>query len=190
MTREEIESGNQALYIFAICLVFVYMLLMAQYESVFLPLPVLLSLPTGIFGSFFFLQLLGLQNNIYAQVALVMLIGLLGKNAILIVEFANQRQKEGLPILRAAMEGCCFPAAPDPDDFIRLYCGADSALYGLGRWCAGQPVHRYGSGWRYVYRYVVRVDNGSRSLRTSLPNSPNGSSPANQPTMTDETSQS
>ncbi|AUD03651.1 efflux RND transporter permease subunit [Spirosoma pollinicola] len=112
MSREEVESGNQAIYIFAICLVFVYILLMAQYESVFLPLSVLLSLPTGIFGSFFFLQLMGLQNNIYAQVALVMLIGLLGKNAILIVEFANQRQKEGLPILQAAVEGAVSRLRP------------------------------------------------------------------------------
>ncbi|GAB3768540.1 efflux RND transporter permease subunit [Spirosoma horti] len=112
MSREEVESGNQAIYIFAICLVFVYILLMAQYESVFLPLSVLLSLPTGVFGSFFFLQILGLQNNIYAQVALVMLIGLLGKNAILIVEFASQRQKEGLPILKAAVEGAVSRLRP------------------------------------------------------------------------------
>lgn len=112
MTREEILSGDQAMYIFAICLVFVYLLLVAQYESLFLPLPVLLSLPAGIFGSFLFLQLAGLQNNIYAQVALVMLIGLLGKNAILIVEFANQRQKEGLPIVKAAMEGAVSRLRP------------------------------------------------------------------------------
>ena len=105
ITREEIISGDQALYIFAICLVFVYILLMAQYESLFLPLPVLLSLPTGIFGAFALLYGMGLQNNIYAQVALVMLIGLLGKNAILIVEFANQRYKEGVPVVEAIIEG-------------------------------------------------------------------------------------
>jgi len=105
MTREEIESGNQAIYIFMICLVFVYLLLAAQYESFLLPLPVILSLPTGIFGSFLFLQLLGLENNIYAQVALVMLIGLLGKNAILVVEYAILRRKEGLSVLEAAIEG-------------------------------------------------------------------------------------
>lgn len=105
MTREEILSGNQALYIFAICLIFVYLLLAAQYESFALPLSVILSLPAGIFGSFITLKLFGLENNIYAQVALVMLIGLLSKNAILIVEFAIQRQKEGLSILKAAIEG-------------------------------------------------------------------------------------
>ncbi|WP_080056046.1 efflux RND transporter permease subunit [Spirosoma aerolatum] len=112
MSREEVKSGDQAVYIFAICLVFVYLLLVAQYESVLLPLPVLLSLPTGIFGSFAFLQLAGLQNNIYAQVALVMLIGLLGKNAILIVEFANQRQREGASIIDAALEGAVSRLRP------------------------------------------------------------------------------
>ncbi len=112
MTREQIESGNQAVYIFIICLVFVYLLLAAQYESFLLPLPVILSLPTGIFGAFLFLQLLGLENNIYAQVALVMLIGLLGKNAILIIEFAIQRRAEGATILRAAVEGAASRLRP------------------------------------------------------------------------------
>ncbi len=112
MTREEILSGNQALVIFAICLLFVYLLLAAQYESFLLPLAVLLSLPTGIFGSFLFLKLAGLENNIYAQVALVMLIGLLGKNAILIVEFAIQRSKEGATALQAAIEGAVSRLRP------------------------------------------------------------------------------
>jgi HAE1 family hydrophobic/amphiphilic exporter-1 len=105
MTREEIESGNQVFYIFAICLIFVYLLLAAQYESLLLPLPVLLSLPIGIFGSLFLLYLTGLENNIYAQVSMVMLIGLLGKNAILIVEYANLKHKQGLNALDAAIEG-------------------------------------------------------------------------------------
>jgi len=112
MTREEVLSGNQAIYIFSICLVFVYLLLAAQYESFLLPLPVILSLPTGIFGSFFMLHLVGLQNNIYAQVALVMLIGLLGKNAILIVEFAIQQQQQGKSILEAAVEGAVSRLRP------------------------------------------------------------------------------
>lgn len=112
MTREQILSGNQAVYIFLICLVFVYLLLAAQYESFLLPLPVLLSLPAGIFGAFFALWALGLENNIYAQVALVMLIGLLGKNAILIVEFAIQRRQEGLSVLEAAVEGAASRLRP------------------------------------------------------------------------------
>ncbi|MDR6456972.1 hydrophobe/amphiphile efflux-1 (HAE1) family protein [Chryseobacterium vietnamense] len=105
MTREEILSGNQTVYIFAICLLFVYLLLAAQYESFLLPMPILLSLPTGIFGSYIALVMMGLDNNIYAQVALVMLIGLLAKNAILIVEFAVARNKQGFDIIPAAIEG-------------------------------------------------------------------------------------
>ena len=105
MTREQILAGNQAIFVFIICLIFVYLLLAAQYESFLLPLVVILSLPMGIFGSYLSLQLAGLENNIYAQVAMIMLIGLLGKNAILIVEFALQRQKEGYSILEAAELG-------------------------------------------------------------------------------------
>ncbi|OJW15904.1 efflux RND transporter permease subunit [Mucilaginibacter sp. 44-25] len=112
MTREQILSGSQVIYIFIICLIFVYLLLSAQYESFLLPIPVILSLPTGIFGAFFFLKILGLENNIYAQVALVMLIGLLGKNAILIIEFAVQRQREGLTVLQAAVEGAVSRMRP------------------------------------------------------------------------------
>ena len=112
MTREEILSGNQAIYIFAICLLFVYLLLAAQYESLLLPLPVILSLPCGVFGAFLFLKLFGLQNNIYAQVAMVMLIGLLGKNAILIVEFGILKLKEGASVLRAAVEGATARLRP------------------------------------------------------------------------------
>ncbi len=112
MTREQILSGNQAIYIFIICLVFVYLILAAQYESFLLPLPVILSLPAGIFGSFLSLKLAGLENNIYAQVALVMLIGLLGKNAILIVEFAIQRKKLGSSILEGAIAGAASRLRP------------------------------------------------------------------------------
>src|SRR5690606_26151653 len=112
MTREQVISGNQAVYIFALCLVFVYLLLSAQYESFLLPLPVILGLPAGIFGSFLFLKLLGLENDIYAQVALVMLIGLLGKNAILIVEYAVLKQKQGMSVLQAAIEGAYVRLRP------------------------------------------------------------------------------
>ncbi|MDF7818638.1 efflux RND transporter permease subunit [Runella sp. MFBS21] len=105
ISRDEVETGNQAVYIFLICLVFVYLLLSAQYESFLLPLPVVLSLPTGIFGTFLFLSILDLENNIYAQIAMVMLIGLLGKNAILIVEYATLRHREGYSVIEAAIEG-------------------------------------------------------------------------------------
>lgn len=112
MTREEIASGNQVFAIFGICLLFVYLLLAAQYESFLLPLPVLLFLPIGIFGSFLFLQLFGMENNIYAQVAMIMLIGLLGKNAILIVEFAILKQSEGMSVFDATIEGAVVRLRP------------------------------------------------------------------------------
>jgi len=105
ISKDETSRGNEAIYIFLICLGFVYLILSAQYESFILPLSVILSLPAGVFGAFFLLKVLGLENNIYAQVAMVMLIGLLGKNAVLIVEFAAQKHKNGATVLQAAIEG-------------------------------------------------------------------------------------
>jgi len=105
ISKDEVSRGNEAIYIFLICLGFVYLILAAQYESFILPLTVILSLPAGIFGAFFLLKVMGLENNIYAQVAMVMLIGLLGKNAVLIVEFAIQKHANGSSVLEAAMEG-------------------------------------------------------------------------------------
>ncbi len=105
ISADEVAQGNQAIYIFLICLGFVYLVLAAQYESFILPLSVILSLPAGIFGAFLLLAIMGLENNIYAQVAMVMLIGLLGKNAVLIVEFAIQKHANGSSVLQAAMEG-------------------------------------------------------------------------------------
>ena len=103
-TREEISSGGQSTVIFLLCLVFIYFLLSAQYESYILPLAVILSIPAGIFGVFVAIGLTGIQNNIYVQVALIMLIGLLAKNAILIVEFAVQRRRAGQPLVSSALE--------------------------------------------------------------------------------------
>jgi HAE1 family hydrophobic/amphiphilic exporter-1 len=105
MTREEQKAGNKAIVVFVLSLIFVYFLLSAQYESYILPFSILLSLPIGIFGGIFFVKLAGLDNNIYFQVALIMLIGLLAKNAILIVEFALQRRRQGMAIFQAAVEG-------------------------------------------------------------------------------------
>lgn len=105
ISADEVARGNEALYIFLICLGFVYLVLAAQYESFILPFVIILSLPAGIFGAFLFLKLFGLANNIYAQVAFVMLIGLLGKNAVLIVEFAAHKHSQGASILNAAIEG-------------------------------------------------------------------------------------
>ena len=112
ISADEVARGNEAIYIFLICLGFVYLILAAQYESFILPLTVILSLPAGIFGAFLFLKLLGLENNIYAQVAFVMLIGLLGKNAVLIVEFAVQKHSQGATVLKAAMDGAAVRFRP------------------------------------------------------------------------------
>ena len=105
LSLEEKSSGNQTMMILGLCLLFVYLLLAAQYESYILPLAVLLSIPTGIVGAFLGIKAIGLDNNIYVQIGLIMLIGLLAKNAILIVEFAVQRRASGLSILDSALEG-------------------------------------------------------------------------------------
>ena len=105
LSFDEAQRGNEAVWIFAVVLVFVYMVLAAQYESFLLPLAVILSLPAGVFGSFFLLKGLGLANDIYAQLGMVMLVGLLGKNAVLIVEFAVQKHEQGMTIRDAAIEG-------------------------------------------------------------------------------------
>jgi hydrophobic/amphiphilic exporter-1 (mainly G- bacteria), HAE1 family len=105
LSYDEAGKGNLAIFIFLVVVVFVYLVLVGQYESFILPLAVILSLPVGIFGSFLFLQAMGLANDVYAQICLVMLVGLLGKNAILIVEFAVQRRREGASHKEAAIEG-------------------------------------------------------------------------------------
>ena len=111
-SRDQAQSGNQAILIFLVCLLFVYLLLAAQYESFLLPMPVLLSLPVGIFGAFLFLYMMGLENNIYAQIAMIMLIGILGKNAILIIEFAALQHRQGTPVLEAAINGSAARLRP------------------------------------------------------------------------------
>ncbi|MFC4817783.1 efflux RND transporter permease subunit [Flavobacterium sp. GCM10023249] len=105
LSYDESNKGNESIYIFGIVLLFVYFVLAAQYESFIIPLSVIFSLPVGVFGSFFLLQAMGLENNIYAQIGLIMLVGLLGKNAVLIVEFAIQKRNEGFSIQDAAIEG-------------------------------------------------------------------------------------
>ncbi len=105
LSYDEVRRGNEAVVIFIIVLLFVYLVLAAQYESFIIPLAVVLSLPAGVFGSFMLIKSMGLANDIYAQVGLVMLVGLLGKNAVLIVEFANQKHAQGASVLEAAIEG-------------------------------------------------------------------------------------
>lgn len=113
MTREEqsTSSGTTAI-IFMLCFVFVYLLLSAQYESYILPLAVLLSVPFGLAGSFIFASIMDVENDIYLQIALIMLIGLLAKNAILIVEFSLDRRRTGMPIINAAISGAAARLRP------------------------------------------------------------------------------
>lgn len=105
LTFDEAARGNEALAIFFVVILFVYLVLAAQYESFLLPLAVILSLPPGIFGAFFLLKELGLANDVYSQLGMVMLVGLLGKNAVLIVEFASQKQAQGMTVMQAAIAG-------------------------------------------------------------------------------------
>jgi HAE1 family hydrophobic/amphiphilic exporter-1 len=112
LSREEQHSGSQTIYVFMLCLIFVYLLLSAQYESYILPLSIILTIPIGMFGAFLFIKLLGVSNNIYVQITLIMLIGLLAKNSILIVEYAVKRRKAGMSIREAAVSGAKMRLRP------------------------------------------------------------------------------
>jgi len=139
-SRDQANAGNESLIIFAVCLLFVYLLLSAQYESFLLPMPVILSLPTGIFGAFLLLLLMGLENNIYAQIALIMLIGLLGKNAILIVEFATLKQKEGKTPLQAAIEAATERLRPILMTSFAFIAGLIPLLFASGAGAIGNKT--------------------------------------------------
>ncbi|WP_320168211.1 efflux RND transporter permease subunit [Mangrovibacterium marinum] len=112
ITREEIAAGSQTIVVFALSLIFVFFFLAAQYESYILPLSIITPLPIGIAGAFIFARMLGVENNIYLQISLIMLIGLLAKNAILIVEFALQRRQGGMSIVQSAIEGATARLRP------------------------------------------------------------------------------
>lgn len=140
ITRDEVQAGNEAIFIFLICLAFVYLLLAAQYESFLLPLPVILSLPAGIFGAFFLLMIMGLENNIYAQIAMIMLIGLLGKNAILIIEFATMKQKEGMSPLQAAIAGATIRLRPILMTSFAFIAGLIPLLFASGAGAVGNKT--------------------------------------------------
>jgi HAE1 family hydrophobic/amphiphilic exporter-1 len=112
ISYDEVAVGNEGFYIFLISLLFIYFVLSGQYESFLLPLPVILSLPAGVFGAFFMLYLLGLENNIYAQIAAIMLIGLLSKTAILMVEYISQKHSEGETVINAAIAGAKLRLRP------------------------------------------------------------------------------
>ena len=103
MSREEANTGNSVAVIFAICIVFIYLILCALYESIFIPIVIIVSIPFGLAGSFLFARMFGLENNIYLQIGLLMLIGLLAKTAILLTEYASQKREEGMSISQAAL---------------------------------------------------------------------------------------
>lgn len=155
VSREEKDSGGQTLMIFGICLLFVYLLLAAQYESLLLPFPVILSLPAGVFGSYAFLTLLGLENNIYAQVALVMLIGLLGKNAILIIEMANQYRKSGMSVLDAALKGGMSRLRPILMTSFAFICGLIPLMFASGAGALGnRSIGTAAAGGMFIGTFV------------------------------------
>jgi len=112
LSREEMAGGSQTIFIFLLCVIFVYFLLCAQYESYILPLAVLISLPIGLAGVFIFDKIFKVDNNIYTQITLIMLVGLLAKNAILIVEFAVDRRRKGMSIVNAAIDGATARLRP------------------------------------------------------------------------------
>lgn len=132
LSKDEVERGNEALYIFLVVLAFVYLILAAQYESFLLPLAVILSLPAGIFGAFLLVKLMGLANDIYAQVGLVMLVGLLGKNAVLIVEFAVQKHRAGATVIDAAIEGARTRFRPILMTSLAFIAGLIPLLFATG----------------------------------------------------------
>lgn len=132
MSYEESKSGSQTILVFALSILFVYFLLSAQYESYILPWAVLLSVPVGLFGVFVAVRLAGLENNIYVQVGLIMLIGLLAKNAILIVEFAVQERAKGKSITQAALEGAKLRLRPIIMTSLAFVAGLIPLMWSVG----------------------------------------------------------
>lgn len=146
MTREEASSsGSATAIIFGLCLLFVYLLLSAQYESYLLPFAVILSVPFGLMGTFIFADLRDISNNIYLQIALIMLIGLLAKNAILIVEFALDRRKNGMSVLNAAIDGAAARLRPILMTSFALIIGLLPMMYATGVGANGNKALGTGS---------------------------------------------
>ena len=140
LSYDEVRRGNEAVYVFLIVLAFVYLVLAAQYESFIIPLAVVLSLPAGVFGSFMMIKTMGLANDIYAQVGLIMLIGLLGKNAVLIVEFAVQKNRQGATILEAAIEGARVRFRPILMTSFAFIAGLIPLIYSHGAGAIGNKT--------------------------------------------------
>ncbi|MES2419015.1 MAG: efflux RND transporter permease subunit [Bacteroidota bacterium] len=145
LTREELASGSQTVFIFLLCLVFVYFLLSAQYESYLLPFAVLLSIPFGLAGAYLFSIMSGLNSNIYLQISLIMLIGLLAKNGILIVEFALERRRNGMPIVQAAIEGAVARFRPILMTSFAFIFGLAPLMFAKGAGAIGNQSIGFGA---------------------------------------------
>jgi HAE1 family hydrophobic/amphiphilic exporter-1 len=137
MTREEISAGSQTAFIFLLVIVFVFLLLSAQYESYLVPFAVLFSLPIGLAGTYIFATIFGIANSIYLQITLIMLVGLLAKNAILIVEFSLQRRRHGMPIVKAALEGAQARFRPILMTSFALIFGLVPLMFSTGAGAVG-----------------------------------------------------
>ena len=145
LTREEASTGSgSTAYVFGIVLLFVYLLLSAQYESYMLPWAVILSVPFGLMGTFIFARFMGIDNNIYLQIALIMLIGLLAKNAILIVEFALERRRTGMSIVQAAIQGAVARLRPILMTSLAMIIGLLPMMFAHGAGANGN--HALGGG--------------------------------------------
>jgi HAE1 family hydrophobic/amphiphilic exporter-1 len=178
---DESKKGNEAIYIFLIVVAFVYLVLVGQYESFILPLAVILSLPVGVFGSFFLLQALDLANDVWAQIGLIMLVGLLGKNAILIVEFAVQRRREGEPIHEAGIEGGKLRFRPIQMTSFAFIAGLIPLVFATGAGAiANRTIGTTGVGGMLVgtvlgvliipglYYIFARIADGKKLLRDEV----------------------
>lgn len=137
LTREELSAGGQTVFIFMLIIIFIYFLLSAQYESYLLPFSILLSLPVGLAGAFIFARLFGISNNIYLQITLIMLVGLLAKNAILIVEFALDRRQKGMPVIQAAILGAEARLRPILMTSFSFIFGVMPLMFASGAGAAG-----------------------------------------------------
>lgn len=157
MAREEKAAGGQTVIIFSLCILFVYFLLSAQYESYILPLSVLLSVPSGLLGVFVGVTFAGLSNNIYVQVALIMLIGLLAKNAILIVEFAIQRRRAGKSLVASAVEGAKARLRPIIMTSLAFIAGLTPLLFASGPSAIGNHSIGYAAVFGMIFGTILGV---------------------------------
>ncbi|PIF46609.1 hydrophobe/amphiphile efflux-1 (HAE1) family protein [Chryseobacterium sp. 52] len=157
MSREEVTAGSQSVIIFGLCIVFVFFLLSAQYESYVLPLAVLIAIPVGLSGVFVGITMADLSNNIYVQIALVMLIGLLAKNGILIVEFAIQRRRAGKSLIASAVEGAKARLRPILMTSLAFIAGLLPLLFVVGPSALGNHSIGYAAVSGMIFGTVLGI---------------------------------